>query len=387
MGELESDWSENEMHLGVHTIKKHFIVIIFLLLISGSFLSCSSIDETNNELKDVVKPFIKVDDISVYEAEAMIYTYQVSEEFEKIGGKDVWEFEDFSGGKSAVEVARQAVAENIIRIKVLNSNAKELGVVINDKILREVQSQAVDYFTNMDKSFKEEYDIDLPLMIQVFSEARIANMVVNIVTQEYEPSEENIELRMNQNEEYANIKDISPYELLTSINVYHILLTTRKKLEDGGYVPLDKKKKQEKYDLAVQIRNKVLSGESFKKLMLEYSDEIFGDDVENPGYYQFSAAALPKEYESEISTLSPGDITDIIETESGYHLFTMDSIINPTEDELEAFKVNFEDYKVELREGAIQELKNETFNNLYMGWEKEASIEVDEEQVNSLIFN
>lgn len=107
---------DRSYHVHIHVIR-----IMILLLMVSSLLACSKSEQTQEEY------MVKIDEEPVGEAEVMVYAYQVYEEFINIGGENVWEFEDFSGGKSAKEVAADAVLKNIVRIKTIQKKQMNFG--------------------------------------------------------------------------------------------------------------------------------------------------------------------------------------------------------------------------------------------------------------------
>ena len=115
------------MYSGIKNFYKKGLLFLIMLLILSSLFACSK-SEIPSEVIDYV---ISVNDDEVQQNEVMIYVYQVVEEFQSIGGEEVWEFEYFSGGKSAIQVAKEAVLEYIVRIKVHNKKSIELKVTLD----------------------------------------------------------------------------------------------------------------------------------------------------------------------------------------------------------------------------------------------------------------
>ncbi len=356
-------------------IGKKLISIVLLLSLS-SVLGCSKSNEEQNNGQSYL---VKVNDHLVYENEVMIYVNKVTREFEEIGGKNVWEFEDFSGGKSAIEVAKEAVIDNIVRIKVLKDKSNELNLTLNKDEISVVNEEAIEYLSSISDAFKEVNNVELEIMIKVFSEFAIANKVMSQVTDEFNPASDEIIARMNENEEYSNLKGTNITELLTEIYVEHILFTIREKDQSGEYVTLTEDEKSIKYNKVEMVLQLAIDGVEFDTLMNQYSEEIFPEELEDNGIYQFSKALLPEEFKEELMFLDKNEISNIVESELGYHIFRVKDIVVPTDEEIKIFNDKFILFEEDLRKTIIQQLKEEAFNRLYNEWKKSVDISIDRE--------
>ncbi len=256
------------MFLGIHAIKQsciRLIGILIVLLIASSLLSCSK-EEPKEEVFDYL---IRVDDVKVDKNEAMIYVYQVIEEFEQIGGEDVWDFEDFSGGKSAEEVAKDAVLENIVRIKVLVAKSEEMKIVLDRIEEQKVVTEAEQYLAQMPDNFAGGNDIDISVMKRVFTEYAIAHKVTRQVTDDYIPSDDLIEAKLRENKNYIKYSEADPVELLTQVHADQIFFSKTRKNQEGEYVPLTDEEIAIQYKKAEGILQTVRDGGDFGQLMEE----------------------------------------------------------------------------------------------------------------------
>lgn len=369
------------------SIRAIYIVLI-VSLIFVAFSGCSKEKNVTPEVQNI----LVVDDVIVTEPEIMIYVYQVVEEFQRIGGENVWEFEDFSGGKSAVEVAKDAVLENIIRIKVINKKAVELGITLSDEQVQNARQKADEYFKSMKSEYIANHKITLSLMEEVFYEFAVSNEVINNVTSDFTPSNETVEQRMQENEEYNKVKNVDITLLLTEIEAQHIYIETRTKDTGGNYIPMSEAEKNEKNKLAQTIYEKAVNGESFDTLLTDYSDEkstddelVMGESIKNPqqqsvGKYIFSKGLLTDTPFASLMNLKEGDISSIIEDTTGYHIFKIKSIILPTEDKINSFETDFVAFEAELRKSTEQDIVNESFEQLYEQWKELAKVTLDRAQ-------
>ncbi len=379
------------MNLGILNCEKFhkFIFMILMLLLVSSFFGCSQNQPATEEVNEDQTPdyVIKVDDNYIDRSELMIYVYQVGKEFIEIGGENVWEFEDFSGGKSAVQVAKDAVIENVVRIKVLKKKSQELDIELNEDELVLVGQEATAFFDEVEASFIDTYDITFKDVQRVFQEFAIAGKVLTQTTQEFVPENETIIMnKMLENEEYARLKGVDTGLLLTELKVDHILLITREKNQSGEYVTLTEDEKASKLEQIKKIRKQALEGVDFTKLRDLYSEETFPNEQDSEGAYEFSMALLPEEFESALKGLKVGQVSDIVETELGYHLFKVESIVQPSDEEILNFESNFESYEKKVHDNALMTLKQEAFNRLYEEWKKQVDVSVNRDVWEAISF-
>ncbi len=366
------------MHLGNgrRTFGNHIkrIAYIVLLLFTGSLLACSESVKPDTEEESYV---FKVDNNIVEEPEVMVYIYQVMNDFEEVGGEGVWEFEDFSGGKSAVEVAKGAVIDNIVRIKVLQDKAVEMAITLTSEESTDTISEADAYYASMDEGYKDKYGIEDIQMRRVFKEYAVAAKVLTTITEDFVPKDEDIQAEMQKNQEYMNIREIEPEILLTEMTYERFYLT---KIEDGteeGPVLLEEDVINKKRELAQEVLTRAQEGEDFSKLIEEEGDEA-------QVTFSFSEALIPEEYESVIRYLEVGQYSDVIETDNGFHIFKLISVSQPTEDDLELFHSNFVSYEEQLRVTAIDDLKKRAFDSLYLEWKQNANVIINTEKWNNI---
>jgi foldase protein PrsA len=375
---------------------KHYIkaitIVFSVLLILGSTSSCSKKEIPVINTNEI----LVINGVAVSKPEIMIYVYQVVDEFQKIGGDNVWEFEDFSGGKSAIEVAKEAVLENIIRMKVINRKARELGIVLTPEQEEESKQKAEEYFESMKEGYIQNHNITLSIMKNVFMEFALTNNVIANVTSDFVPAEEIVQARMNENVEYNRVRQVDRTLLLTEIQAQHILIETRVKESSGTYVMLTPDEKEIKYNLAETIYQKAIEGVSFDELLIEFSEEEMNDQnqsidhsITNPskkivGNYFFSKGLLSQTAFAALIELQEGDISPIIEDETGYHIFKIKSVIFPTEERIQEFEDEFKLFEDELRKTLEKEVIQESFESLYKQWKQVVEVTLDKEQWNKI---
>lgn len=357
--------------LQFNTLLQQFKLKGFLVILVGliALLSGCKTEEPVIITSDYL---ILVNDVYVQEDEVMVYVYQVVEVFEQLGGKDVWEFEDFSDGKSAIEVAKDAVLDNVVRMKVLNEKAKELNIELSEEQLVVSANQATEFYASMSNSYKVEYGITADLVEQVFIESALAGEVAREVTVDFVPNESLILEQMQKNEDYMLTESLDPTDVLTELSIRHIYVSVFEENQEGDYVSLTEEQKEVKYELALDAHQLAEDGVDFESLVEGYSDR---DD----GLIKYSKAFLPEEYRDSLITLAEGEVSNIIEDDQGYHIFKVVGVKEPTEQDIATLEASLKEFQDELRLAVIEEQKEEAFNSFYEAWEQDVVVRLDKD--------
>jgi peptidyl-prolyl cis-trans isomerase C len=108
------------------------------------------------------------------------------------------------------------------------------------------------------------------------------------------------------------------FEQPEQVHVSHILLLTQDPVTKA---PLPPDKKKEKLDLIKQIRDRALKGEDFGKLAKQYSEDPGSKDI--GGEYTFGRGKMVPEFEAAAFSLQTNQISDVVETQYGYHIIKL----------------------------------------------------------------
>ena len=99
----------------------------------------------------------------------------------------------------------------------------------------------------------------------------------------------------------------------------HILLFT---IDPDSGEPLKAKEKEEQHALAEDLLNQLRNADDPVQLFGELADEYSQDTgrTTNPTGYIYFPGTMVKEFEDAVASLEPGQISDIVESEYGYHI-------------------------------------------------------------------
>lgn len=342
-----------------------FILIFILILV---FSGCSKSKDIESDA------IITIEDEGIGTGKVMIYLLQVKEEFEKVGGNDVWHTEDFTGGKSAEQVAKEGTLENIIRNTILESKAKGLNIELTKETIEETTELAENYYLNIPKDVVETSNITEEIVIDTFLELRLASEVSNSINENYQPTEEQILDKMLENHDYVDLLNYEAEDVITTTVVEHILTKTSRMDVNGEIIPLTEEEQDKAYGDIKKAYTLAKQRHDFNDLMEEYSQE---DEEVLKGQYEISVSLVEDEIKTVLKDLKVGEISEIAQTENGYYLFKILEIVEPTQEEIEAYEKEFIDWENYLREEAIKNLKKQVFDSIYMDWRNEVSITIN----------
>lgn len=170
--------------------------------------------------------------------------------------------------------------------------------------------------------------------------------------------EENVGRRMKPTEEDLKVyyeKDRHTFASPAKVEARHILLRTRQNAEE--------------------VMQKLRQGDDFLQLVQDYSIDLplartGGQMAKVP---IAKGEALP-ELDKVLFTLNEGEISDIVETEYGYHIVRVDKIIPPS------FKP-FKEVKEHIKKTLTARRHNEAYNEMVSKLEKDADIQIFEDRL------
>ncbi len=324
-----------------------------------------------------------IDTVAVYEGEAMLYLYQTYVAFESHGGSDVWLIEDFSGGKSAGEVAKQGASDNLIRAKVLADRAVTMGVVIDEETRGEIETNAASYFETLPEPLVVAADISTDTVERVLEDAYLGLQVMEATTVGYEPTLADITNHMLANEEYKRLLELEGVDILTSYRVQHLVIRTHVQDDNRQWTPLPEEEQEQAYMLVTDLHQMLDGGESFVSILKAFGDLNYYED--QPEGIIYNKAQLPPEFSVALDDLEAGQFTEVIEGRTGYHILYLEEKHLPTEEELFDYQEQFGAWEASLRAEAVGALNQEAFDAIYSRWKEELSVDYGEDWLNVTI--
>jgi foldase protein PrsA len=271
-----------------------------------------------------------------------VYDRQLSifkKRYEQMYGDKIWTVD--IGGKTFLQAVEENVLEKMINDEVIKRYMEKEKIQITDE---EVQKEYEQYkesigkdqdfndflkANNMDEEFVKEEVIRSGLYAKKFQEKVIGDTKLD---------DEKLKKHYDENSSVYNIEQV---------RARHILIKQDEK---------DAEKK------AKEILEKLKAGEDFAALAKEFSKDP-GSAAKGGDLGFFPKGVMVPEFEQAAFTLKPGEISELVKTQFGYHIIKVEEKKNEV--------IKFEDVKEEIK----SKLTDESIVNKLESLKKEYKVE------------
>ena len=278
---------------GFKAVKRVFLCCAFCLLLSlaacGGEENGAKVIFTTGMGKDEV---FRIGGSVCRVPEMTVYLTNTGNQYESVYGPEVWNVS--RDGITLEKNVKDTVLAKMAQIKTMYLLAQDRGVSLEDGERRKVEQAAEEYFDSLSEREKELMGVTLSTIEQLYREYALADKVYRYIIQDVNP-------------------EISDDEART-ITVQHILIRTATEDGAGSRVEYSDAMKQEAYGKALEIRRMAVEeGEDFLDLASRYSE----DSVIT---YSFGKGETEPAFEEAAFSLETEGISQVIETEAGYHI-------------------------------------------------------------------
>ncbi len=242
--------------------------------------------------------------------EIMVYLTNIQNQYEDIYGSQIWEIS--LPGTTLEQNIKDTVLARLAQIKVMNLLAQKYEVTLDEKEEGLAQQAGKMYYDSLNESERTEMGVDEARIVSMYEEYALADKVYRYIIKDINP-------------------EISDDEART-ITVEHILIRTSEVDENGERVAYDAQKKEEAYALSKEVLAKAQAGEDFDSLIAKYSEDA-------KSTYSFGKGEMESAFEKAAFDLGTDEISDIVETESGYHIIKCISTFNREETDANKIKI------------------------------------------------
>ena len=257
--------------------------------------------------------------------ELMVYLANSENGYSKVFGKEIWSVP--VGDGTLEDSYKDNILARIAQIKTMNILAAERQVTLDEDDEAKCTAAAREYYDSLSEAEKDYLGVDLGVIEKLYREFATASRLYETITEEVNP-------------------EISDDEART-ITVRTILVKTYSVDQNGIRHEYSDEEKKAALAKVAQIRQKLDEGVAFEVLAADYNEDTRNE-------YSFGRGIMPKEFEDAAFNLAVGEVSDIVETEYGYHLIYCVTTFNPDETDANKLKI------VEKRK---QEAFDEVYNN------------------------
>lgn len=279
--------------------------------------------------------------------ELLVYLTDIQNQYESVYGEGIWEAE--LDGVTLEDNVKDTVLARIAQVKTMYLMAVSEGVVLSDEDKELVQSAADEYYSSLSAEQVEYLGVTPELLVDMYTEYAMADRVYDAVIDEINP-------------------EISDDEARTVV-VQHIYIATGVVDAAGNFVMYSQEKKADIYNEAMEIKERAEEGEDFEALAAEYSDE---DSL----ILSFGRGVMDPAIEQEAFSLATGQVSSIVETETGLHIFKCISTLDREQTEANKAVLIEERRQVAFKEqydvfvsGLVKNLNNELWDNISLNYD------------------
>lgn len=306
--------------------------------------------EENEITADAGELVMIVGNKRVFYNEAMVYLKSVQEMYETDYGKDIWDIDILGKGISFGEQIKEEVLKQITELKIINEEAKKLGITLNEDEEAEALSYAEEHYKGLKNEDIDRYLITPELLKMVYEDNMLAEKAFETLT-------------INVDTEVSDIE-------AKQITVQHILIYSVGFDEEGNKVPLSAEEREEAYDKALNLLVEARKTDDFYSLAQGNTE---ADTIENTFGRGQGPSEYSKAFEQAAFTLRTGEVSDIITTDYGWHIIYCVTDYN-------------EDATIQAKEKIIEGRRTEMFSELYADWSKEYDVIINSELWDAVTF-
>ncbi len=269
--------------------------------------------------------------------ELMVYLTTIQNRYESVYGREIWETK--ADGVTLEENVKNIALAQIAQIKTMNLMAERYEVDLDDEEKAKAENAAQVYYESLG-----EREIEL---------MGVSQKTIRLLYMELARAE-----KMYQ----YTIKDINPEisdDEARTITVQHILIKTYALDGTGRKIEYTQEARKEAYERAREALAAAKEDEDFDALIRRYSED-------DKSTYSFGKGEMDEAFETAAFNLGTGEISDIVETEFGYHIIKCISTFDREETDANKVKI-------------VEQRREEAFGQEYDAYVKTLTRNLNEE--------
>lgn len=298
---------------------------VFAVMLAAALLTGCSAKESSAEV-------LKINDKAVLEAEYMLYLDEAADNFETIGGKDIWDT-DFDG-VSAEDTAKEMALNSLLTIKISALKADEYGFELTAEELESVKNDVAEYLAGHGSG-----QTDIKLVETIMTDKAKYNKIRESTYANYTPSD--AELSEYFTEYYDVYEDMYTEYALDTVMV-------------------------ESTEKGEELISRFKAGEDFDSLTKEYETD---ESVKDEG---FGVRLYKAELENTFATsveLEVGDITPVLSSGDEHYVMLLTEKNVPDEEQVKGY----------IRDEYAYYEKQNIFDSEYQKWYNSTTVEINDE--------
>lgn len=300
------------------SLKNAAVVFLALCMCLGNLTGCGK--EEGIGTRVVLTTGFEKDEIFRIESshctlpEIMVYLTNIQNRYESVYGTEIWATN--VDGVTLEQNVKDIALAQIARIKTMNLMAERYQVELSSEEKAQVENAASAYYNSLNDAEIEQMGISKKTISNLYAEFALAEKVYQYTIKDINP-------------------EISDDEART-ITVQHILIRTYALDGTGKKVEYTEQAKKEAYERACEVQKLAKEGEDFDELIRRYSED-------DRSTYSFGKGEMDEVFETAAFNLGTDEVSDVVETEFGYHVIKCLNTFD--KDETDANKVKIVDQR------------------------------------------
>ena len=330
------------------------MTIALAALMSFSLVACKQKD-LNETVADV-----NGTKITLGQYEFMLKMNKASVE-STIGGTEGWSQKDDSG-ETYEDKYKTLVLDQMINTELIAQNAEKDGIEVTDKEIKSTYNDLKTY-VNSDEDIKGAAE-ELGITDKFLKEQAKLSLLIQ-KSQEKFYSEEKVsdsEMKKYYDEHIDEYKK-------DEVEASHILIKTT----DDNNKPLSEAEQKKAKAKAEKVLKEVKAGGDFAELAKKYSQDP-GSAANGGALGAFGKGMMVQEFEDAAFGMEPGEVSDLVKTDFGYHIIKVTDRIKET--------TSFD----EAKEGIKEEILKNKYGEKIAELQKKAKIEKFDKVIDTAEF-
>ncbi|MDD6627377.1 MAG: peptidylprolyl isomerase [Lachnospiraceae bacterium] len=329
-------------------LTKMAVLMLSILMLFFCLTGCKSGDGIGTKVvlttgfgKDEV---FRIESSSCTLPEIMVYLTNIQNRYESVYGTEIWDAH--TNGVTLEENVKDIALAQIARIKTMNLMAEKYEVQLSEEEKAQVENAAKAYYTSLNATEIEKMGVTEKTISELYSEFALAQKVYQYTIRDINP-------------------EISDDEART-ITVQHILIKTYALDGTGKKIEYTEKARQDAYKTACEVLELARNGEDFDELIRKYSED-------DKSTYSFGKGDMDPAFETAAFNLGTDEISDIVESEYGYHIIKCLTTFDKEETDANKIKI-------------VEQRREEAFGQEYDAYVATLTRNLNEELWDSVSF-